>query len=127
MADKDGKCWPSQASIAQRCGIARETVNRRVGILVEAGLVRVERRFNAKGRAANLYLVGCVTSDHPPVSDVRSQTPVTSGHSPPVSDVRSHREIIEIFPPVSDVRSHRTVESKKVRRNPPTTTHTPTK
>jgi len=60
MADKDGKCWPSQAGIAQHCGITRETVNRMVGILVEAGLVRVERRFSAKGRAANLYLVGCV-------------------------------------------------------------------
>jgi len=89
MADMDGKCWPSQAHLAKRCGIARETVNRQVRMLVNAGLVRLEQRANEHGQQANLYFVRCDAGSHPPVivdhtpCDGRSQPPVTDDHTEP--------------------------------------------
>ena len=37
--NEDGKCWPSQATLAKRTGMGRSTVNRKLEMLEEAGLI----------------------------------------------------------------------------------------
>lgn len=55
-ADDDGICWPSQKSLAAKCGIQPRTVQRRVKDLEKLGLVTIEPRTTSEGRTtSNLY------------------------------------------------------------------------
>jgi hypothetical protein len=67
-ANEDGwECWPAQGRIAADCGIPRETVNRQVKALAEAGLIRVEQRTNGTGKLSNRYFLLCDAASHPDV------------------------------------------------------------
>ena len=70
MAGNDGNCWPSYATIAERCGISRRSAVSAVQALVDAGLVAVteRRREGTNERTSNLYLIlGCSAPAAPPV------------------------------------------------------------
>lgn len=93
QSNDDGKCWPSQSSIADDCCLSRETVNRALKKLAEAGLVRIVARTKEGVSLPNVYCL-------PPVemvrgsrfeggSDVGSQGVVTQDHRG--SDVASHK------------------------------------
>ncbi len=59
MAGNDGNCWPSYATIAERCGISRRSAVSAVRALVDAGLVAVteRRRKGTNERTSNFYLI----------------------------------------------------------------------
>ena len=48
-ADKDGWCWPSMPTLAERLGITRQAVQRSVRQLADIGYVEVEHRHRADG------------------------------------------------------------------------------
>jgi predicted transcriptional regulator len=91
MADMDGKCWPSQAFLAKRCGIARETVNRQIKMLANAGMIRVEQRVNGHGQQASLYFVRCDAGSQPNVID--AHTPVTDDHTEPSRNLKKEDSV----------------------------------
>jgi hypothetical protein len=90
MSDQNGECWPSQSTLAKRCGLARETVNREIKALAKLGLIESTPRLHDTGAArSSLYKlrVGCdrgsqggVTDDHR-VCDPRSQGGVIDHHT----------------------------------------------
>ena len=77
-ANDEGECWPSQGHIAADCGLTRETVNRQIKVLTEAGLLRIEHRLNGTGQLPNRYFLRCDIPSHPPV--ISRHTPVTTDH-----------------------------------------------
>lgn len=91
-ADHQGVCWPGQDGIAEKTGYSRETVNRAIKQLEEAGLLGIKHRFDGDGRQmANYYVLavdgagrvkqgGGVTDDHTRC-DGRSQGSVTEDHT----------------------------------------------
>jgi DNA-binding MarR family transcriptional regulator len=48
-ADKDGWCWPSMPTLAERLGITRQAVQRSIRQLAELGYIEVEHRHRADG------------------------------------------------------------------------------
>lgn len=61
-ADEDHICWPSIATMSLEMGCSERTVQRVITVLVEHGLLEVERRHAANGRQqSNRYrlAVGC--------------------------------------------------------------------
>lgn len=88
-ADLNKAAWPSQSRLAEMTGHSRETVNRAIGRLTEAGLLAAKNR---PGRSSTYRCVAPqgVLSE-PETCDVRSHPPVTSGHT--TCDVTSHRSI----------------------------------
>jgi biotin operon repressor len=69
-------CFPSQKTIAERIGLSRETVNRKVKLLRENRLIRVKRQ---KGRCLYFLLKPDVILNHTPC-DVGITTYVTQDH-----------------------------------------------
>lgn len=77
--DATGLCVPSQRYLAERSGLTRETVNRVIKRLEEAGHLTVTHQFHdAGGKRSNHYHIGggYVTQDHI-VCDAGSHTHVT--------------------------------------------------
>lgn len=108
-ANEDGICWPSQARIAEDCGLTRETVNRNLQLLTRAGFISAEQRVGVSGKESNVYTLrfrdvtlahsGCdgnspsnVTQNAEPC-DGGSLTHVTQDHTEP-----SYRTVIEPSP-----------------------------
>jgi len=48
-ADKDGRCFPSQSTIAKRLGLSRTTVNYHLKKLCALGYLETERRTDKTG------------------------------------------------------------------------------
>jgi hypothetical protein len=76
IANADGVCWPSQAKVADVCGLTRSCVNKHLGELEKAGLIARERRYREDGSETScVYRLSMVsTGKTPPVS--RIDTPV---------------------------------------------------
>jgi DNA-binding MarR family transcriptional regulator len=79
-ADRAGRCWPSQSTIAVRLGKGRAWVNRVIGRLHALGLIeRVERAAEGGRRATRLYtLVGhaeAIATSASPASKADDGTP----------------------------------------------------
>jgi len=111
MADENGKCWPSQASLAKRCGMSRETVNRQIGALLAAGLLTVEQRGSGFGKQANRYTFMC---------DARSHMDVTHDHTCAMCDARSHSgNTSEIAPCVTHDHTNLSKKERKKVSSPP--------
>ncbi|HQF63701.1 MAG TPA: helix-turn-helix domain-containing protein, partial [Anaerolineaceae bacterium] len=108
-ADKDGYCYPSQATIAKRLNVSRPAVNRQIQVLEKLGYVEVKRRSAKSGGETsclyriitpNIELEYCAEDAEPqwlPETDRLDVTPpVTSDVTPPVTS--------DVTPPVtSDV------------------------
>jgi DNA-binding transcriptional regulator YhcF (GntR family) len=57
-ADSDGKCFPSYATIAKRCGIDRRTVSKAIKELQAAKLIKKQNRIAAHGgKTSNHYTI----------------------------------------------------------------------
>lgn len=52
-ADQDGKCWPSQAAIAKKCGLSRQHVNNIIGDLEVKGFVSHSNRRRDDGAVSS--------------------------------------------------------------------------
>lgn len=78
--DKDGVCFPSQATIAKKAGISESTVKRALSELRDLGLVEVSVEITDTGRR-NTYLLHSSKrgSGH---SDPTHQVPVTQEQDP---------------------------------------------
>jgi hypothetical protein len=48
-ADRDGWCWPSMPTLAERLGVTRQAVQRSIRQLAELGYIEVERRYRPDG------------------------------------------------------------------------------
>lgn len=69
MANDEGVCWPSYASIARDCEIDRRSVRRIVASLEAAGIVRREARHNPRGLQATNWLTVCPPDDRKPAEE----------------------------------------------------------
>ncbi|MBM3951036.1 MAG: helix-turn-helix domain-containing protein [Rhodospirillales bacterium] len=57
-ADREGKCWPSQAKIAAHLGVSRQAIGQHVMALRKLGYVTLERRVRQRGGwASNRYVL----------------------------------------------------------------------
>jgi len=81
---KSQTCFPTQETIAERIGLCRETVNRKVKLLREKRLIRVKR---LKGRCLYFLLKPDVILNHTPC-DGRITRDVTQNH------INNNKEII---------------------------------
>jgi DNA-binding Lrp family transcriptional regulator len=58
FANKDGVCFPSLNTLAERLGFSKPTVIKAIETLIEHGLIQKVNRFNDKGEhISNLYLI----------------------------------------------------------------------
>lgn len=57
FANGEGRCWPSQATIASIFGVSRQAIAAHIKVLIKFGYVSAERRVRprAGGWAANAY------------------------------------------------------------------------
>jgi len=116
-ADKDGYCYPSQATIAKRLNVSRPAVNRQIQVLEKLGYVEVKRRSAKSGGETsclyriitpNIELEYCAEDAEPqwlPETDRLDVTPpVTSDVTPPVTSDVTPPVTSDVTPPVtSDV------------------------
>lgn len=56
-ADAKGVCFPSYQGIADKLGVSRRQAIRTVGVLVERGLIRVQKRQTPGKRPQNVYVL----------------------------------------------------------------------
>lgn len=49
-SDRDGWCWPSQTTIANRLGVSRPAVANQIKKLKQLGYIQIEPRFDSDGR-----------------------------------------------------------------------------
>ena len=89
FADAGGGCFPSQATVARRCGITRETTNRAIADLKKGGLIeyRIRRRSNGSDTSCSYQLLmnpaaDPVTEDDTPCH--RGRHPLSPTVTPPV-------------------------------------------
>lgn len=71
MANKDGVCWPSVATIGRRCSLSKRPVQRHLKALQAMGALAVTRRFKDGFCASNDYKImmgGSVVDDRGVVS-----------------------------------------------------------
>lgn len=55
-ADEEGVCFPSQKTLARKCGLSRSTVNSHLQNLMRLGLITIQHRSSQRGyRCASLY------------------------------------------------------------------------
>lgn len=53
--DNEGRCWPSRGTLAARLGCSRKSIDRATRLLISAGAVTVERRWEGEVPTSNLY------------------------------------------------------------------------
>ena len=99
-ADDRGVCWPSVPTLARKCCTSTRTVQRILGELVEAGLLRAEPRFRKdRSRSSNRYCLALEGGDNlsgaPDMGDRGPLTPVTGPPDGSVTPRTTNRTIIE--------------------------------
>jgi len=57
MANKDGVCWPSVATIAKRCNLHRRSVLRHLKALAEAKHIAISHQFKDGKKAPSHYQI----------------------------------------------------------------------
>lgn len=57
-SDKNGQCYPAIGTIARELHLSRRTVERAIGDLIQAGLLKTEQRWRENGgRSSLLYIL----------------------------------------------------------------------
>lgn len=93
QANDQGKCWPSQRSLADECEMSLNTVRRKLELLYAAGLVSAEQRRRDDGGLTSLmYRVGFVPLRPSGV------TPYATSDAPPTPTVAQHEPSLEPRP-----------------------------
>jgi len=95
FADAGGGCFPSQATVAKRCGIARQTVNAAVADLKRDGLIEcsIRRRSNGSDTSCSYKLMMNSTADPVTEDDTpchRGRHPLSPTVTPPVLEDDTH-------------------------------------
>ncbi len=73
FADRQGRCWPSQTTLATKLKRSRAWVNKVVAQLAEIGLIEVKDRWSQSGgRLSSLYTLAM---DHESAETIASDTP----------------------------------------------------
>jgi hypothetical protein len=98
--DDQGVCWPSVPTLARKCCTSTRTVQRILGELVEAGLLRAEPRFRKdRSRSSNRYCLALEGGDNlsgaPDMGDRGPLTPVTGLRDGGVTPRTTNRTAIE--------------------------------
>lgn len=78
MANERGDCWPSKATLAQRCGLQWRYVRKCIVELTTLGLVSVTERFKDNRQRSNVYTLHL--KQHEGVSP-RTPVPCPPGHT----------------------------------------------
>jgi DNA-binding transcriptional MocR family regulator len=97
-ADDDGTCYPSINRLAADCGMSRDTVIRKLEVLVNRKLLTRKHQFRDKYKASNLYQIMLVGSS---TQQLRSSTERLGvvAHSNQGSSTQQHRtKSIELNP-----------------------------
>ena len=85
-ADKNGYCYPSQKTLAEQLGIAREGMNRHIRSLEKTGWIKSVQRFRADGsKRSKLY---SILYDHMGSDGEHQEGVVTEHHinnTPPIN------------------------------------------
>lgn len=85
FTNRDGKCFPSQSTIAKLIGMSRMQVNREIAKLQRLQLISVEPQYSTQGQQrANLYTLLDLAESEVPVT--HRYTPGNSELHPPVTD-----------------------------------------
>ena len=89
FANREGECFPSQATIAQRLDMSRMQVSREIDKMKRLHLIEVQPQFGPQGeRRANLYILLDVPKPEEPVTHRYSphnrelHPPITVGDNP---------------------------------------------
>ena len=56
-ADDEGTCFPGREKISAETGLSKRTLTRQVNLLVDMGLIVVERRYNGNIRTSDRYIL----------------------------------------------------------------------
>jgi DNA-binding MarR family transcriptional regulator len=94
FANREGECFPSQATIAKRTGMSRMQVSREVEKLQQLQLITVEPQYGLQGeQRANLYTLLEMPAGEEPVT--HRYPPCNTPLHPPVtdSDTPRHRQL----------------------------------
>lgn len=91
-ANHENKCWPSQAHIAAKCSLKRQTVNKTLSSLAGKKLIGIEHRVSVRGQSSNIYFLAVsrgVTLNDTPVTESDTPChpnghPLSSTMTPPV-------------------------------------------
>lgn len=111
FTDRQGWCFPSQTTIAQRLGTSRTRVNAAIKSLVSAGYVQTVEQWNEGGaRTVSLYRV-LMDMSAPEAADISANaailpvsladTPLSASETGRYVVVASRNEPQDIVPPVS--------------------------
>ena len=57
MANKDGVCWPSVATIAKRCNLTKSPILRHLKALQDSGHITITHQFKDGSKTSNRYQV----------------------------------------------------------------------
>jgi hypothetical protein len=81
-ADEDGFCHPSIARLMRDCGMGRNTVIRRLEVLLELGVITRSHRFSDNKKTSNQYQIMLVSSPTEALPQSQSGTTpsATVGH-----------------------------------------------
>jgi hypothetical protein len=94
FANREGQCFPSQATIAKRLGMSRMQVSREIGKLQQLHLIEVHPQYGPQGeQRANLYILLDVSKEEEAVT--HRYAPRHGQLHPPVtgSDTPCHRRL----------------------------------
>lgn len=98
MANEHGDCWPSKATLAQRCGLQWRYVRKCIVELGALGLVSVTERFKDNRQRSNIYTLHLPSPRPQPVpSGMSSRTPAPCppGHPESSSEPSKSKETEE--------------------------------
>ncbi len=107
-ADKDGKCWPSQARLAERTVLTDRTIRTALKRLESRGYIRRARRGTVAGRISDMFTLrlqpeavsGCDEGQEESTSVAkRKQVPPEPGN-----DFRGNKSPIKSIPNISKIR-----------------------
>lgn len=130
FADRQGRCWPSQTTLAGKLKRSRAWVNKTIAKLAEAGLVEVKDRWSdSGGRLSSLYVLALEQNgeparqpkkpEHRTVQSATRRTPAPHDDTPvTVADIPCHAERQEHRNPEQNPDSHTMREREPVRDVP---------
>jgi hypothetical protein len=83
-ADRGGICWPSQAELVEKTGLAERTVREHLNLFEDRGLIAKEPRLKIKGRGRASDIYRLAGGDDQPATDGRPTG--NSQHDQPATD-----------------------------------------
>lgn len=125
MTDDHGVCWPSVATLAERCKKSTRTVQRALQTLASANLICCEQRQRADGSSASnrdvLRLGGDILTGAPDTDVAGECRECHAPHDMGVTPITTSRTIIDPSPPLTAARDEAEVRGGEMNLSFPTT------